>query len=68
MAAALLADYPEVFAAGAVIAGLPCGAATSVGEAFEAMSHPRERSARQLGDIVRARSTHTGPWPRIRPC
>jgi feruloyl esterase len=65
MAAALLADYPEVFAAGAVIAGLPCGAATSVGEAFEAMSHPRERSARELGDIVRARSTHTGPWPRI---
>ncbi|MET0314748.1 MAG: PHB depolymerase family esterase, partial [Hansschlegelia sp.] len=65
MAAALLADYPEVFAAGAVIAGLPCGAATSVSEAFEAMSQPREKSARQLGDIVRARSTHTGPWPRI---
>jgi feruloyl esterase len=65
MAAALLADYPEVFAGGAVIAGLPCGAATSMGEAFEAMSQPREKSARQLGDIVRARSRHTGPWPRI---
>lgn len=65
MAAALLADYPDVFAGGAVIAGLPCGAASSMGEAFEAMSQPREKSARQLGDIVRARSNHLGPWPRV---
>lgn len=65
MAASLLGDYPEVFAGGAVIAGLPCGAATSMQEAFEAMSRPRERSADNLGDLVRASSTHPGPWPTI---
>ena len=65
MASALLADYPEVFAAGAVIAGLPCGAARSIPEAFEAMSRPGDRSAAELGDLVRAGSPHAGPWPRI---
>ncbi len=65
MASALLADYPEVFAGGAIIAGLPCGAAASLGEAFEAMSRPAERSAPELGDRVRAASTHKGPWPKI---
>ena len=37
MAMALLALYPEVFAAGAIIAGVPFGAATSVPEAFDRM-------------------------------
>src|SRR5258705_1645466 len=37
MASVLLATYPEVFAGGAIIAGLPYGCATSVQEAFEAM-------------------------------
>lgn len=65
MAAALLADYPDVFAGGAVIAGLPCGAAASMGEAFEAMARPRERTGAELGDLVRAGSRHKGPWPTI---
>lgn len=65
MAAELLADYPEVFAAGAIIAGLPCGAAASMPEAFSAMSRPTERSGKELGDAVRASSSHTGPWPRV---
>lgn len=65
MAAALLADYPEVFAAGALIAGLPCGAAANMHEALEAMKRPREKSAAQLGDLVRAGSQHEGPWPRV---
>ena len=65
MASALLADYPEVFAAGAVIAGLPCGAATSVKEALRVMTRPDQRSAADLGDLVRARSPHEGPWPRV---
>lgn len=65
MAAELLADYPEVFSAGAIIAGLPCGAAASMPEAFSAMSRPTERAASALGDAVRASSSHTGPWPRV---
>lgn len=65
MAAALLKDYPEVFSAGAIIAGLPCGVAASVQEAYQAMTHPRERTAGELGDTVRSGSPHQGPWPRV---
>jgi poly(hydroxyalkanoate) depolymerase family esterase len=65
MTAALLAAYPEAFEAGAVIAGLPCGAATGMQEALEAMSRPAERTSDELGDLVRAGGAHVGPWPRI---
>ena len=61
----LLALYPEVFAAGAVIAGLPFGAASSMPEAFSAMAQGRSQSPRQWGDIVRAASMHSGRWPRV---
>lgn len=37
MAAAMLASYPELFAGGAVIAGLPSGAASNLQEALGAM-------------------------------
>ena len=65
MAAAMLAAYPDVFAGGAIIAGLPHGAATNVQEAFEAMTGRKTRSAEQWGDLVRAASPHRGPWPRL---
>ncbi len=63
MTASLLAAYPEVFAGGAVIAGLPHGAAKSANDAFEAMYQGRTHTARQWGDLVRAASSHAGPWP-----
>ena len=56
MTASLLAAYPEVFAGGAIVAGLPHGAAASVPEAFEAMRGNASRSARSWGDAVRAAS------------
>ena len=65
MTAAMLAAYPDVFAGGAIIAGLPHGAATNVQEAFEAMAGRRSRTAEQWGDGVRAASPHGGPWPRL---
>jgi len=65
MAAALLAAYPEVFAAGAIVAGLPAGAAASVPEALEAMQTGRPRSAEAWAAAVRAASPHRGPWPRL---
>src|SRR4051812_44323572 len=37
MAAVMLATYPEVFAGGAIIAGLPYGSASNVQQAFAAM-------------------------------
>jgi feruloyl esterase len=65
MTSVMLATYPDVFAAGAIIAGLPYGTATNVKEAFESMGQVRTRSAREWGDLVRAASPHKGPWPRI---
>lgn len=65
MTSAMLASYPDVFRAGAVIAGLPFGAASSMSEALEAMRQGRVRTARQLGDLVRAAARHPGPWPRV---
>jgi poly(hydroxyalkanoate) depolymerase family esterase len=65
MTSVMLATYPDVFAAGAIIAGLPYGTATNVNEAFESMGQVRARSAREWGDLVRAASPHKGPWPRV---
>jgi poly(hydroxyalkanoate) depolymerase family esterase len=65
MTAVMLATYPEVFAGGAIIAGLPYGAATSVQDAFESMFQGRMRPAREWGDLVRAASPHRGPWPKL---
>lgn len=65
MASVMLATYPEIFAGGAIIAGLPYGSAASVQEAFEAMFSERSPSSRALGDQVRAASRHRGPWPKV---
>lgn len=65
MASALLATYPETFAGGAIIAGLPYGAARSVAEAFGAMFKPHSRASQEWGDLVRAASPHAGPWPKV---
>jgi poly(hydroxyalkanoate) depolymerase family esterase len=65
MTSVMLAAYPELFAAGAIIAGLPFGAAGNVNEALESMFAPRARPAREWGNLVRGASRHRGPWPRI---
>jgi feruloyl esterase len=65
MASVMLATYPEIFAGGAIIAGLPYGSASSVQEAFEAMFNERAPSSRALGDHIRGASSHRGPWPKI---
>ncbi|MBO1075384.1 extracellular catalytic domain type 1 short-chain-length polyhydroxyalkanoate depolymerase [Roseomonas marmotae] len=65
MAAALLSVAPERFAAGAVIAGLPFGAARSGGEALHAMFHARRRRAADWAGLARAAAGRDGPWPRI---
>jgi poly(hydroxyalkanoate) depolymerase family esterase len=65
MTAIMLACYPEVFAGGAIIAGLPYGAATNVQQAFESMFRSPSRPAREWGDLVRRASSHHGMWPRV---
>jgi poly(hydroxyalkanoate) depolymerase family esterase len=65
MTSVMLATYPEVFAAGAVIAGLPYGIATNVREALSGMLRPPPRSPHELGNLVRTASKHRGPWPKV---
>jgi hypothetical protein len=61
----MLATYPEVFAAGAVIAGMPFGVAGNMREALNGMRGSPARSPRKLGDLVRKASSHNGPWPKL---
>jgi len=65
MTSVMLATYPEIFAGGAVIAGLPFGVASNVREALNGMSQSPARPAAELGDLVRHASKYKGPWPKI---
>jgi len=65
MASVMLATYPEVFAGGAIIAGLPYGVATNLREALHAMMHASALPAPELGELVRNASEHQGAWPKI---
>jgi poly(hydroxyalkanoate) depolymerase family esterase len=65
MAATMLSTYPEVFAGGAIIAGLPHGVATSMVQAFDRMRGHGLPDAKGLQRRVREASDHQGPWPRI---
>jgi poly(hydroxyalkanoate) depolymerase family esterase len=68
MAASLLAAYPDVFTAGAVVAGLPVGAALSATEAWLRMASagPELRSSVWADQVRRvAPPGYRGPWPRL---
>ncbi|HLG81556.1 MAG TPA: PHB depolymerase family esterase [Bradyrhizobium sp.] len=65
MTSVMLATYPEVFAAGAIIAGLPFGVAAGVREALGVMRGSGSRPAGELGDLVRGASRHHGHFPRV---
>ena len=65
MTSVMLAIYPEVFAAGAIIAGLPFGVARSMQSALYEMHRSTSRPAAELGDLVRGASEHGGPWPKV---
>lgn len=65
MTSAVLAAYPELFAAGGIVAGIPHGCAAALYEAFTCMNPGRNLTPAQWGAKVRAASGHTGPWPRI---
>jgi poly(hydroxyalkanoate) depolymerase family esterase len=65
MTSVMLATYPEVFAGGAIIAGLPFGTASSVPEAFDRMRGHGSPDEPRLTALVRNASEHGGPWPTI---
>ncbi|HSS15090.1 MAG TPA: PHB depolymerase family esterase, partial [Rhizomicrobium sp.] len=65
MTAVMLATYPEMFAGGAIIAGLAFGSARNVREALESMGSAPLRTPAQWGDLVRAASDHKTSWPKL---
>jgi poly(hydroxyalkanoate) depolymerase family esterase len=65
MTAVMLATYPDTFAGGAVIAGLPYGAANNVQEALRAMHAGVSTDPADLGAIVRAAAPAGGRLPRL---
>ncbi|WP_078911322.1 alpha/beta hydrolase family esterase [Streptomyces sp. NRRL WC-3742] len=66
MAADLLADYPDVFAGGAIDSGLPARCASTQAAASSCQNSDQGFSPAQWGDKVRAAYPgYTGPWPRV---
>ncbi|WP_242103612.1 MULTISPECIES: PHB depolymerase family esterase [unclassified Lysobacter] len=66
MTAAMLAAYPDVFAGGAILSGLPYRCATTQSAAFSCMNPGTNLAPAQWGDRVRAAyPSWTGPWPLV---
>lgn len=66
MAADLLADYPDVFAGGAVNSGLAAQCATSLSETNGCQYQAKNLTPAQWGDKVRNSDPgYSGPWPRV---
>ncbi|QKW25582.1 PHB depolymerase family esterase [Streptomyces seoulensis] len=66
MTADLLADYPDVFAGGAVDSGLPAQCATTQAAASGCQYSGQNLTPKQWGDKVRGSYPgYTGQWPRV---
>ncbi|MDY0814330.1 PHB depolymerase family esterase [Kitasatospora purpeofusca] len=66
MAADLLADYPDVFAGGAVDAGPPAHCAATLSAASSCQNNDQRLTPAQWAEKVRrADPGHSGPWPRV---
>jgi poly(hydroxyalkanoate) depolymerase family esterase len=65
MSLVMLAAYPEVFAGGAVIAGLPYGCANGAYQAIDRMHGLGGANTAALEAKIRAASPHQGPWPTL---
>lgn len=65
MTAVMLAAYPDQYAAGGVVAGLPYRCATSMIDAYTCMNPGKDRTARAWGDSVRAASSYSGARPTV---
>jgi feruloyl esterase len=65
MTTIMLAAYPDVFAGGAIIAGLPYRAANDLQEGFACMFQGPNRSGQEWGNLVRSASSYQGQWPKV---
>ncbi|MFP5345927.1 MAG: alpha/beta hydrolase family esterase [Actinomycetes bacterium] len=65
MTASMLGAYPDVFAGGAPVAGMPQGCAHFPAEASFCGQPGRDLSPSEWGDRVRAETGWKGPWPKV---
>jgi poly(hydroxyalkanoate) depolymerase family esterase len=66
LTAVMMAAYPEKFAAGGIVAGLPYGCAQAGGSPYVCMYVGATQTPKQWGDRVRAaRPDYQGAWPRL---
>ena len=65
MTSVMLACYPELFAGGAIIAGLPFASANSLPEALERMRGQGSPNRRQLSARAKAAADHEGDPPKL---
>jgi poly(hydroxyalkanoate) depolymerase family esterase len=66
MTSVMLATYPDVFAGGGIMAGLPYKCATSSSAAFSCMSPGVNKTPQQWGDLARSGySGYTGRKPKV---
>ena len=65
-AVALLALYPDVFAAGASFSGIPFGCANSLSNAYTCMDSATSKTPDQWGTLAKAGFPgYSGPYPRL---
>ena len=65
MTAVMLAAYPDLFAGGAIIAGLPFASANTLPDALERMRGTGGPPRRELADLARAAAPDRGPVPTL---
>lgn len=66
MTTVMLSTYPDVFAGGAIMAGLPYRCAIGTSQAFSCMNPGVDKTPAAWGDLVRnAYSGYAGPYPRV---
>lgn len=65
MTSVMLACYPELFAGGAIIAGLPYACANTLPEALDQMRGQKLRTRQQLFARARAAADHQGGYPTL---
>jgi poly(hydroxyalkanoate) depolymerase family esterase len=61
----MLAAYPDVFAGGAIMSGVPYGCAHGLSETFACMESDVAKTPQQWGDLVRDADRGAASWPIV---
>lgn len=65
MTVVMLACYPDVFSAGAVMAGTPYKSATNASQALNVMYGYTTNTPQNWGDLVRNEFSYSGKYPKV---